>query len=73
MDVQLDLPMWTAGILEGWSLTDYQSEYKEILQTPSTGLELRVIDGCYGFEQQQRSGRASRNRSRNRIPACEYI
>ena len=37
MDVQLDLSMRTAGILEGWSLTDYQSEYKEILQTLSTG------------------------------------
>ena len=33
MDVQLDLSMRTAGILEGWSLTDNQSEYKEILQT----------------------------------------
>ena len=33
MHVQLNLPMRTAGILEGWSLTDYQSEYKEILQT----------------------------------------
>ena len=32
MDVQLDLSMRTAGILEGWSLTDYQSEYEEILQ-----------------------------------------
>ena len=45
MDVQLDLSMRTAGILEGWSLTDYQSEYKEILQTLSTGLEPRVMDG----------------------------
>ena len=45
MDVQLDLSMRTAGILEGWSLTDYQSEYKEIFQTLSTGLEPRVIDG----------------------------
>ena len=26
MDVQLDLSIPTAGILEGWSLTDYQSE-----------------------------------------------
>ena len=73
MDVQLDLPMRTAGILEGWSLTDYQSEYKEILQTLSTGLEPRVIDGCYGLEQQQRCERASRNCSRNHTPACEYI
>ena len=45
MDVQLDLSMSTVGILQGWSLTDYQSEYKEILQTLSTGLEPRVIDG----------------------------
>ena len=44
MDVQLDLSMRTAGILEGLSLTDYQSEYEEILQTLSTGLEPRVID-----------------------------
>ena len=45
MDVQLDLSMRTAGILGGWSLTDYQSEYKIILQTLSTGLQPRVIDG----------------------------
>ena len=44
MDVQLDLSMRTAGIPEGGSLTDYQSEYIEILQTLSTGLEPRVID-----------------------------
>ena len=39
MDVQLDLSMPTAGILEGWSLTDHQSE--------------RVIDGhqCYKNNQ----------------------
>ena len=28
VDVKLDLSMRTAGILEGWSLTDYQSEYR---------------------------------------------
>ena len=44
-DVQLDLSMRTAGILQGPSLTDCQSEYKEIPQTLSTGLEPRVIDG----------------------------
>ena len=44
MDVQLDLSVCSAGILEGWSLTDYKSEYKEILQTLSTGLENPVID-----------------------------
>ena len=53
MDVQLDLSMRTAGILEGWSLTDYQSEYKEILQTLSTGLEPRVIDGYQWYRNNQ--------------------
>ena len=50
MDVQLDLSLRTAGILEGWSLTDYQSEYKEILQTLSTGLEPRVSDGHQWYQ-----------------------
>ena len=45
IDVKLDLSMRTAGILQGWSLTDYQSEYNDILQTLSTGLKPRVIDG----------------------------
>ena len=45
MDVQVDLSMRTTGMLEGWSLTDNQSAYTEILQTVSTGLEPRVIDG----------------------------
>ena len=45
MDIQLDHSMRTARILEVWSLTDYQSEYGNILQTLSTGLETRVIDG----------------------------
>ena len=31
MDVQLDLSMRTAGILEAWSLTVHQSQYKDIL------------------------------------------
>ena len=53
MDVQLDLSMRTAGILEGWSLTDYQSEYKEILRTLSTGLEPRVIDGHQWYNNSQ--------------------
>ena len=53
MDVQLDLSMRTAGILEGWSLTDYQSEYKEILQTLSAGLEPRVIDGHQWYKNNQ--------------------
>ena len=53
MDVQLDLFMTTAGILEGWSLADYQSEYEEILQTLSTGLEPRVIDGHQWYKNNQ--------------------
>ena len=53
MDVQLDLSMRTAGILEGWSLTNYLSEYKEILQTLSTGLEARVIDGHQWYKDNQ--------------------
>ena len=53
MDVRLDLSMRTAGILEGWSVTDYQSEYKEIRQTLTTCLELRVIDGHQWYENNQ--------------------
>ena len=53
MDVQLDLSMRTSGILEGWSLTDYQPEYKEILQTLSAGLEPRVIDGHQWYKNNQ--------------------
>ena len=45
--------MRTAGILEGWSLTDYQSEYKNYLQTLSTGLEPRVIDGHQWYKKNE--------------------
>ena len=45
MDVQLDLSMHTAGILEGWSLNEYEAEYEKILQTLRTGLESRLING----------------------------
>ena len=45
--------MHTAGILEGWSLTDYQSEYKDILQTLSTGLETCVMDGHKWYKSNQ--------------------
>ena len=55
MDVQLDLSMRTAGILEGWSLTDYQSEYKKILQKLGTGLKPRVIDGHQWYKNNQYS------------------
>ena len=53
MDVQLDLSMRTAGILGGWSLTDYQSEYNEILQTLSARPEPRVIDGHQWYKNNQ--------------------
>ena len=53
MHVQLDLSMRTAGVLEGWSLTNYQSEYKEVFQTLSSGLEPRVIDGHQGYKNNQ--------------------
>ena len=52
MDIQLDLSMRTAGILEGWSLTDYQSE-ADILQTLSTGLEPGVIDWHQWYNKKQ--------------------
>ena len=45
MDVQLDLSMRTAGVLEGWSLRDYHAEYKCVLNSPSDGLEARLIAG----------------------------
>ena len=53
MDVQLDLSMHTAGILGGWSLTDYQSEYKNVLQILSTRLEPRVIDRHQWYKNDQ--------------------
>ena len=53
MEVQLDLSMRTAEILEGWSLSDYQSEYKDILHTLSTGLEPCVIDGHQWYKNNQ--------------------
>ena len=45
--------MRTAGILQGWSPTDYQSDFKEVLRTLSTGLEPRVIDGHQWYENNQ--------------------
>ena len=53
MDAQLNLSMRTVGILEGWSITNYQSKYKEILQTLSTGLEPLVIDGHQWYKNNQ--------------------
>ena len=53
MDVQLDLSMRTAGTLAGRSLIDDQSEHKQSLQTLSTGLEPRVIDGHQWYKIKQ--------------------
>ena len=53
MDVQLDRSMSTAGILQSWSLINYQSEYKEILQTLSTCLEPRVINRHQWYKNNQ--------------------
>ena len=44
-DVQLDLFMRTAGVLEGWGLSDYREEYQWVLQTLSDGPEARLVDG----------------------------
>ena len=45
MDVQLDLSMHTAGVLEGWNLRDYHADYKCVLNSLSDGLEAHLIDG----------------------------
>ena len=53
MDVQLDLSMRTAGVLEGWSLRHYQAEYQCVLSTLSDGLEARLIDGDRWYKDNQ--------------------
>ena len=53
MDVQLDLSMRTASVLEGWSLRDYHAEYKCVLQSLSDGLEARLIDGDHSYKDNQ--------------------
>ena len=45
MDVQLDLSMRTAGVLECRSMRDYHAEYKCVLNSLSDGLEAHLIDG----------------------------
>ena len=44
MDVHLDLSMRTTGVLEGWSLRDYDAEYKCVLNSLSDGLQADLID-----------------------------
>ena len=53
MDVQLDLSMRTAGVLEGWSLRDYHAEYKCVVNSLSDGLGARLIDGDRWFKDNQ--------------------
>ena len=53
MEVQLDLSMRTAGVLEGWSLRDYHAEYKCVLNSLSDGLEARLIDGDQWYKDNQ--------------------
>ena len=53
MDVQLDLSMRTAGVLEGWSLRDYNAEYKCVLKSLSDGLEAPLIDGDHWYNNNQ--------------------
>ena len=53
MDVQLDLSMRTAGVLDSWGLSDYHAGKKCVLNALSDGLEARLIDGdrCYKNNQ----------------------
>ena len=53
MDVQLHLSMRTAGVLEGWSLRDYQSESEWVLDSLNDGLEARLIDGDGWYKDNQ--------------------
>ena len=45
--------MRTAGVLEGWSLKRYQSEYQCVLYSFSDGLEARLIDGDRWYQDNQ--------------------
>ena len=53
MDVQLDLSMRAAGVLEGSSLRDYHAEYKCVLNSCSDGLEASLIDGDRWYKDNQ--------------------
>ena len=53
MDVQLDLPMHTAVVLEGWSLRDYHAEWKCVLNSLSDSPEARLIDGDRWYKDNQ--------------------
>ena len=53
MDVQLDLSMRTASVLEGRSLRDYYAEYKCVLISLSDGLEVRLIEADRWYKDNQ--------------------
>ena len=53
MDVQLDLSMCTAGVLEGLSLRDCQSQYQCVLNSLCDGLETRLIDDDRWYQDNQ--------------------
>ena len=53
MDVQLDLSMGSAGVLERWSLRDYQAEYQCVLNSLSDGVETGRIDGDRSYKDNQ--------------------
>ena len=53
LEVQLQLSMHTAGVLEGWSLNNYQSEYQCGLNSLTDGPEARLIDGDRWYEDNQ--------------------
>ena len=53
IDVQLDLSMRTAGVLQDWSLKDYQLEYQCVLDSLSDGREAHLIDGDRGYKDNQ--------------------
>ena len=43
----------TAGVLEGWSLRDYQAKYQCVFNSLSDGLEARLIDGDRWYKENQ--------------------
>ena len=53
IDVQLDWSMRTAGVLEGRSLKEYQSEYQRVLDSLSDGLGARLIHGDRWYKDNQ--------------------
>ena len=53
VDIQPELSMRTAGVLQGWSLRDYHAAYKCVLSSLSDGLEAGLIDGDRWYKDNQ--------------------